>query len=137
MADIFSKKKRSEIMSKIRGRETAPEVAVRKFLFSEGFRFRKNVKKMPGTPDIVLPKYNTVIFIHGCFWHRHRNCKKAQLPETRSEFWGKKINENVERDKKNIRKLKEAGWKVIVLWQCQLKKKQSERWQKSLVKKLI
>lgn len=124
-------------MSKIRGRETAPEVAVRKFLFSEGFRFRKNVKKMPGTPDIVLPKYNTVIFIHGCFWHRHRNCKKAQLPETRSEFWGKKINENVERDKKNIRKLKEAGWKVIVLWQCQLKKKQSERWQKSLVKKLI
>lgn len=83
----------------IRGDETQPEIVVRKFLFSQGFRFRKNVKTLPGKPDIVLPKYKTVIFIHGCFWHKHKNCKKAQLPETRKEFWEKKINGNVERDK--------------------------------------
>lgn len=95
-------------MASIRGKETKPEIIVRKFLFSKGFRFRKNVKKIPGTPDIALPKYNTVIFIHGCFWHRHKNCKKAQLPETRKRFWEKKISENVERDKKNAQQLKEA-----------------------------
>lgn len=124
-------------MANIRGKETVPEVVVRKFLFSKGFRFRKNVKKLPGTPDIVLLKYKTVIFIHGCFWHKHKNCKKAELPETRYEFWKKKINGNVERDKKNIRQLKDAGWKVIVLWQCQLGKKQSEKWQSSLIGKLM
>ena len=136
MVDIFSRKKRSEIMAKIRGKETKPEIIVRKFLFSKGFRFRKNVKKMPGTPDIVLPKYNTVVFIHGCFWHRHKNCKKAELPETRYEFWKKKIDGNAERDKKNVRQLKKVGWKVIVLWQCQIEKKQSDKWQKSLIEKL-
>lgn len=124
-------------MAKIRGKETGPEVVVRKFLFSKGLRFRKNVKKLPGTPDIVLPKYKTVIFIHGCFWHSHKNCKKAQLPETRYEFWQKKISGNVVRDKKNARQLKKAEWKVIVLWQCQLGKKQSEKWQNSLIEKLL
>lgn len=123
-------------MAKIRGDETQPEIVVRKFLFSKGFRFRKNVKTLPGKPDIVLPKYKTVIFIHGCFWHKHKNCKKAQLPETRKEFWEKKISGNVERDKKNIRQLKKTGWQVIVLWQCRLGKKQSDRWQKSLIEKL-
>jgi len=137
LADIFSREKRSEIMANIRGKETKPEIIVRKFLFSKGFRFRKNVKTLPGTPDITLPKYNTVILIHGCFWHKHKNCKKAQLPETRKQFWEKKINENVERDKKNIRQLKKAGWKVIVLWQCKLGTKQSEKWQKTLIEKLI
>ena len=137
MVDIFSRKKRSEIMANIRGKETKPEIIVRKFLFSKGFRFRKNVKKLPGTPDIALPKYNTVIFIHGCFWHRHKNCKKAQLPETRKQFWEKKINENVERDKRNVRQLKDAGWKVIVLWQCQLRKRKWEKLQISLIEKLI
>ncbi|MBI4687292.1 MAG: DNA mismatch endonuclease Vsr [Nitrospirae bacterium] len=136
MVDIFSKNKRSAIMAKIRGDETQPEIVVRKFLFSKGFRFRKNVKTLPGKPDIVLPKYKTVIFIHGCFWHKHKNCKKAQLPETRKEFWEKKISGNVERDKKNIRQLKKTGWQVIVLWQCRLGKKQSDRWQKSLIEKL-
>ena len=123
-------------MAKIRGDETQPEIVVRKFLFSKGFRFRKNVKTLPGKPDIVLPKYKAVIFIHGCFWHKHKNCKKAQLPETRKEFWEKKISGNVERDKKNIRQLKKAGWQVIVLWQCQLGKKQSDKWQNSLIEKL-
>ena len=124
-------------MAKIRGDETQPEIVVRKFLFSKGFRFRKNVKTLPGKPDIVLPKYKAVIFIHGCFWHKHKNCKKAQLPETRKEFWEKKISGNVERDKKNIRQLKKAGWQVIVLWQCQLGKKQSDKWQNSLIEKLL
>jgi DNA mismatch endonuclease (patch repair protein) len=136
LADIFSKGKRSAIMAKIRGDETQPEIVVRKFLFSQGFRFRKNVKTLPGKPDIVLPKYKAVIFIHGCFWHKHKNCKKAQLPETRKEFWEKKISGNVERDKKNIRQLKKAGWQVIVLWQCRLGKKQLDKWQKSLIEKL-
>lgn len=124
-------------MANIRGKETKPEIIVRKFLFSKGFRFRKNVKKLPGTPDIVLPKYNTVIFIHGCFWHRHKNCKKAQLPETRKQFWEKKINGNVQRDQDNIRELKKVGWNVIVLWQCQLRKRKWEKLQNSLIEKLI
>lgn len=123
-------------MAKIRGDETQPEIVVRKFLFSQGFRFRKNVKTLPGKPDIVLPKYKTVIFIHGCFWHKHKNCKKAQLPETRKEFWENKISGNVERDKKNIRQLKKTGWQVIVLWQCRLGKKQSDKWQNLLIEKL-
>lgn len=123
-------------MAKIRGDETQPEIVVRKFLFSKGYRFRKNVKTLPGKPDIVLPKYKAVIFIHGCFWHKHKNCKKAQLPETRKEFWEKKISGNVERDKKNIRQLKKTGWQVIVLWQCRLGKKQSDKWQHSLIEKL-
>ncbi len=123
-------------MAKIRGDETQPEIVVRKFLFSKGFRFRKNVKTLPSKPDIVLPKYKAVIFIHGCFWHKHKNCKKAQLPETRKEFWEKKISGNVERDKKNIRQLKKTGWQVIVLWQCRLGKKQSDKWQNSLIEKL-
>lgn len=123
-------------MAKIRGDETQPEIVVRKFLFSQDFRFRKNVKTLPGKPDIVLPKYKAVIFIHGCFWHKHKNCKKAQLPETRKEFWEKKIGGNVMRDKKNIRQLKKAGWQVIVLWQCRLGKKQSDKWQNSLIEKL-
>lgn len=123
-------------MSKIRGDETQPEIVARKFLFSQGFRFRKNVKTLPGKPDIVLPKYKTVIFIHGCFWHKHKNCKKAQLPETRKEFWEKKINGNVERDKRNIRALRKTGWQVIVLWQCHLRKNQSDKWQNLLMLKL-
>lgn len=124
-------------MANIRGKETKPEIIVRKFLFSKGFRFRKNVKKLPGTPDIALPKYNTVIFIHGCFWHRHKNCEKAQLPETRKQFWEKKISGNVQRDQDNIRELKKVGWNVIVLWQCQLRKRKWEKLQNSLIEKLI
>ena len=122
MGDIYSKRKRSEIMSKISGTETKPEILVRKYLFSKGFRFRKNDKRLPGRPDIVLPKYKTVIFIHGCFWHGH-HCKAGKLPETNKEFWGNKINSNIERDKKNQHKLEKLGWKIIIVWQCKLKNK--------------
>ena len=122
MADKFSKQKRSEIMSKISGKETKPEILVRKFLFAQGFRFRKNDKRYPGKPDIVLPKYKTVIFVHGCFWHGH-NCPAGKLPETNKKFWEKKIKENIERDKKNEIELKKLGWKVITIWQCELKNK--------------
>jgi len=123
MADIFNKKKRSEIMSKISGKETKPEILVRKHLFAKGFRYRKHVKDLPGKPDIVLPKYKTVIFVHGCFWHGH-NCKAGKLPETRKEFWEKKINDNIKRDQKNKSELEKLGWKVIVVWQCELKNKE-------------
>ena len=120
MTDIFSKQKRSEIMSKITGKDTKPEILVRKFLFANGFRYRKNVKTLPGKPDIVLPKYKTVIFVHGCFWHGH-NCKAGKLPETRKEFWKEKINGNIKRDKRNKLELEKSGWKVITIWQCELK----------------
>lgn len=123
MSDIFSKKKRSEIMSKIRATETKPEKIVRKFLFSQGFRFRKNSTSLPGKPDIVLPKYKTVIFIHGCFWHGHKNCKAAKLPETRKEFWTNKIKANILRDKKVKKKILSEDYNVITVWQCQLKSK--------------
>lgn len=109
-------------MSKISGKETKPEIVVRRFLFSNGFRYRKNDKRYPGKPDIILPKYKTAIFIHGCFWHGH-NCPAGKLPETRKEFWENKIYENVERDKNEQEQLKQLGWKIIVIWQCELKNK--------------
>ncbi len=109
-------------MSKISGKETKPEILVRRFLYANGFRFRKNDKRYPGKPDIVLPKYKTVIFVHGCFWHGH-NCKAGKLPETRKEFWKEKINGNIERDKNNQKELEQLGWKVITIWQCELKNK--------------
>jgi len=107
-------------MSKISGEETKPEIVVRKYLFSKGFRYRKNTKELPGKPDIVLAKYKTVIFIHGCFWHGH-NCKAGKLPETRKEFWGNKISQTKVRDRKNLLSLQKMGWKVITVWQCELK----------------
>lgn len=107
-------------MSKISGKDTKPEILVRKYLFSKGFRFRKNVKDLPGKPDILLPKYKTIIFINGCFWHGHENCKKATLPATNNKFWREKISGNIIRDKKNIQKLREMGYKVIIVWQCEL-----------------
>lgn len=122
MADIYSKNKRSDIMSKIFGKETKPEIIVRKYLFANGFRYRKNVKNLPGKPDIVLTKYKTIIFINGCFWHGH-NCKAGKLPDTRKEFWEKKICDTIERDKRNIEQLEAMGWKVIVIWQCEIKNK--------------
>jgi DNA mismatch endonuclease (patch repair protein) len=110
-------------MSKIRGKKTKPEELVRKFLFSKGFRYRINDKRYPGKPDIVLPKYNTIVFIHGCFWHGHENCKASKLPETNTDFWRKKISDTIIRDRKNILKLREDGWKVIVVWLCEIKNK--------------
>jgi len=120
MSDIFSSQKRSDIMSKISGKNTKPEILVRKFLFSQGFRYRLNVKTLPGKPDIVLPKYKTVIFINGCFWHGH-TCKKGQTPSTNIDFWKKKISSNKSRDDKNVMLLTELGWNVITIWQCEIR----------------
>lgn len=110
-------------MSHITGKNTKPELVVRKYLFSYGYRYRLNDKSLPGSPDIVLRKYKTAIFIHGCFWHGHFECKKSALPETRKDFWFKKINSNIERDKSNIIKLTQLGWNPIVVWQCEIRNK--------------
>ena len=116
--DIWTKGKRSEVMAKIRGKNTKPELLVRRFLFSKGYRYRIHVKHLPGTPDIVLPKYNVVIFVHGCFWHGH--AVDGRLPHSNLEFWASKIKHNKERDFKNTQKLLSMGWKVITIWECQL-----------------
>ena len=122
MADNHTKEVRSMNMSHIRSTNSKPEEIVRKYLFSKGMRYRKNVSTMPGKPDIVLKKYKTVIFVNGCFWHKH-DCGRFVMPSSNTEYWSKKINGNVERDKINIAKLEEMGWRVLVIWECQLKKK--------------
>lgn len=120
MADSLTAEKRSWNMSRIHGKDTAIELKVRKYLFGKGFRFRKNDPRLPGKPDIVLPKYKTVVFIHGCFWHRHKNCKDATTPKTRTDFWEKKFQKNVENDTLNQKLLENSGWKVVVLWECDI-----------------
>ncbi len=122
MADVFSKRKRSQVMSLIRSTETKPEISIRKLIFSKGFRYRKNLKSLPGKPDIVMPKYKTSIFVHGCFWHGHKNCKYAHIPKSNITYWSKKINGNIERDRIKQNELRRAGWKVITVWECQIKK---------------
>jgi len=121
MADVHSKETRSFNMSRIRSRDTKPEIRVRKFLFSTGFRYRLHVKKLPGKPDIVLPKYKTVIFIHGCFWHGHEGCRYFVVPKTRTEWWLEKIGRNKTNDLRSENTLKEMGWKVINIWECEIK----------------
>lgn len=121
MADNHTKEQRSYNMSKIRSTNSAPEEKVRKYLFSKGFRYRKNVKSLPGCPDIVLPKYKTVIFVNGCFWHKH-DCPRFVWPSSNKEYWEPKIRRNVERDKINIELLQKEGWRVRVVWECELKK---------------
>ncbi len=121
MTDIFPASKRSEIMSRVKGKETTPELIVRKYLFSRGLRYRKNLKTLPGTPDIVLPKYKTVVLVNGCFWHGHKDCKLAHLPATNLDYWEKKIADNVERDERKRQELEKLGYKVLIVWQCQLK----------------
>lgn len=122
MADIHSKETRSYNMSRIKGKDTKPEVLVRKHLFSKGLRFRKNDKRYPGHPDIVLPKYKTISFVHGCFWHFHENCRYAVMPSSNVDFLEKKLNGNRLRDERNKKILSDIGWNVIVVWECQLKK---------------
>lgn len=122
MADIKSKESRSYNMSRIRGKDTKPEELVRKYLFSQGFRYRKNDKRLPGTPDIVLPRYRTVIFVNGCFWHGHEGCRYFVWPKSNTEFWQKKINANIHRDAVKHEKLEALGWRVIIVWECELKK---------------
>lgn len=137
MADIFSKRKRSEIMASISSKETKPEILVRKYLFSLGFRFRKNVKNLRGTPDIVLPKYKTIIFIHGCFWHGHK-CKKGVRPNSHKLFWNKKIQSNIERDRKTQKALRQDGWTVLTIWECSLTPKfKFESTMKNVSRKLM
>jgi len=121
MADVHTKEQRSYNMSRIRSKDTKPELLVRKFLFSKGFRYRLHVKALPGKPDIVLPKYKTVIFIHGCFWHGHENCKYFVVPKTKPEWWLNKISGNIANDKKAGKNLLSAGWNIIAIWECELK----------------
>lgn len=121
MADRISKEHRSWNMSRIRGKDTDIEKMVRSYLFSHGFRFRKNDKRYPGKPDVVLPKHHTVIFVNGCFWHRHEGCKYATTPKTNTDFWMEKFNKNVANDNLHIKQLQEMGWRVITIWECELK----------------
>lgn len=127
MADKHSKEVRSYNMSQIRSTNTKPEEVVRKYLFSRGFRYRKNDKRYPGKPDIVLPKYKTVIFVNGCFWHKHDGCRYFVWPKSNIEFWEEKITRNVNRDNDNYQKLKEMGWNVLIVWECELKKEVREK----------
>lgn len=122
MSDSISKERRSWNMSRIRNRDTKIEVLVRQYLFLKGYRFRKNDKRYPGKPDVVLPKYRTVIFVNGCFWHQHPGCKNATMPKTNTEFWKSKLERNVFNDQKNERLLVEMGWNVVTLWECDLEK---------------
>lgn len=121
MADFMTPKQRSNCMSHVRGKNTTPELALRKRLWAEGFIFRLH-SKLPGKPDIILPKYKTVIFVHGCFWHHHEDCPKSKLPETHKEFWTDKIAANLRRDNGNRESLTKLGWRVIVAWECEIKR---------------
>lgn len=121
MVDILSPEKRSWNMSRIKSGNTKPEVLVRSLLHRMGYRFRLHRKDLPGKPDIVLPKYKIVIFVHGCFWHRHQGCKYAYNPKSRVEFWQKKFKENMERDKKNQKELGDSGWNIMLIWECETK----------------
>jgi len=121
MADIHSSEVRSFNMSRIRSKNTKPERIIRKFLFSHGFRYRIHDKKLPGKPDVVLPKYKTVRFVNGCFWHGHENCRYFTIPKTRAEYWLIKIAKNKAKDRDAILKIRDSGWNVIVIWECELK----------------
>jgi DNA mismatch endonuclease (patch repair protein) len=120
MADVHSPETRSFNMSRIRGKHTKPELLVRTFLHHQGFRYRLHNKHLPGKPDIVLKKFNSAIFIHGCFWHGHDGCKFFKIPQTRSQWWKEKIYGNKSRDEKNIKELADSRWKVIIIWECEL-----------------
>ena len=122
VVDSLTPEERSKLMGKIRGKNTKPELLVRSMLHRAGYRFSLHRKDLPGKPDIVLRKYNTVVFVHGCFWHRHKNCKIASTPKSNVEFWQAKFDRNVANDKKHTRKLREMGWHVLTVWECELKK---------------
>lgn len=137
VADRVSKEIRSYNMSRIRSKDTKPEILVRSYLFSRGLRFRKNDKRYPGSPDIVLPKYRTIVFVHGCFWHLHNGCKYAVMPKSNVDFWKKKLYGNRERDERNQKELEEMGWNVITVWECQLKNDKRERTLEELYVQII
>lgn len=137
MADVHSPEVRSYNMSRIKGKDTKPEEKVRKYLFSQGFRYRKNVSSLPGKPDIVLPKYKTCVFVNGCFWHGHEGCKYFVWPKNNAEFWKKKITDNIARDIKEHDLLEQMGWRVIVIWECQLKKGVTDKTLSDLVTEIL
>lgn len=123
MADVMTPEQRSRCMAAVKGKDTKPEMIVRKYLFSRGMRFCVQVRKLPGTPDIVLPKYKTVILVNGCFWHGHEDCKYFRLPKSNVEFWKEKIKRNIERDRESMQALLDLGWKIIRVWECELRNK--------------
>lgn len=125
MADKISKETRSRNMSHIKSKNTQPEMLVRKYLFSRGLRYRVNDKRLPGKPDLVFPKYKTVIFVNGCFWHQH-DCKFGSTPKSNTDYWLPKLERNVSRDKKSYTELEKLGWKIIIVWECELKKEKRE-----------
>jgi len=136
MADVHTKEIRSYNMSRIKGQKTKPELLVRKFLHAHGYRYRLPDKKLSGKPDTVLPKYKTAIFVHGCFWHGHKNCKYFVIPKTRTEWWSNKIYGNVANDVKTAKALKKGGWKIINLWECNLKSVKVKRTLTGLLKNI-
>jgi DNA mismatch endonuclease, patch repair protein len=121
MTDVFPIEKRSWIMSRVKGRDTKPEVLVRSFVHRMGYRFRVHRRELPGNPDIVLARYKKVIFVHGCFWHGHKGCPRSRRPTTNENFWNNKLNGNIKRDRLNCRELRRIGWKVLVVWECETK----------------
>jgi DNA mismatch endonuclease, patch repair protein len=124
MSDMVTKRQRSENMRKIKSKNTQPELIVRKLMYSMGYRYRLYKKDLPGKPDLVLKKYKTALFINGCFWHQHKNCKRATQPKTNRHYWNEKLIRNQERDKENYRRLEEIGWKVVIIWECETKDSQ-------------
>lgn len=136
MTDRHTPAQRKYNMQQIKGKNTKPEILLRKILFSKGYRYRINTKNLPGKPDIVLKKYNTVIFVNGCFWHGHKNCKYFVIPNTRTAFWTEKITTNTKRDQNNIESLLDLGWNVITVWECDLKSNKIEETVDKLISKL-
>lgn len=137
MADVHETETRNYNMSRISGKDTKPEMMVRKFLHANGFRYRLHVKDLPGKPDLVLPKYNSVIFVHGCFWHAHEGCKFFKMPKSRIDYWKPKLLGNRERDKQHYLKLNELGWEIIIVWECKLKPNKFDKTLNNLVDRLL
>jgi DNA mismatch endonuclease (patch repair protein) len=138
MADVFTKKQRSQLMSRIRSVNTRPELLLRRYLFSKGFRYRIHQRSLPGNPDLVLKKYSCALFIHGCFWHGHtaKSCTISRMPKSNVEFWRDKFTYNQMRDRKNQKNLKKAGWNIIIVWECQLRGKKKSATLQKLVDKI-
>lgn len=136
MTDIVDRRTRSRMMSGIKGKNTRPEIAVRKYLHAKGFRYRLHDKRLPGKPDLVLRKYRSVVFVHGCFWHQHRGCPYAYTPKSNRAFWRRKLASNVERDKENRKRLSRLGWQVFVIWECRLREPDLKKLEQAIRKSL-